>query len=70
MDANTWQLDERKRVLAHSSGLVLRFQGTPGTNSFGFNPLVIPEGMPPLELARLIRLGVNFFSQSLAAQAC
>lgn len=64
MDRDQWQVDVLRRVVAHPSGLVLRFQGKPGTDYFGCNPLVIPENLSPLELARLIRLGVEYFTQA------
>lgn len=49
---------------SHSSGLTLRFDGLPGSSSFGFVPSQVPDETSPAELATLMREGVESFCEA------
>ena len=65
MTTDVWTLNYEERLLTHHSGLTLRFRGCPGSANFGFMPEWIPQELSCLELARLMREGVAYYTESL-----
>lgn len=59
--SDQWAL--RLNTATHTSGLVLRFEGRPGSTHFGVNPLCIPQDLAPIEVARLIRQGLQHYQR-------
>ncbi len=63
-----WQIDVSRQTAQHSSGLVLTFEGKPKTRHFSGTPTHVPEGMPSLDLVRLIREGYQAFEDAWPEQ--
>lgn len=59
-----WQIDVGRQTAQHSSGLVLTFEGRPKTRHFSGTPTHVPDGMPSLDLVRLIREGYQAFEDA------
>ncbi len=59
-----WQVDVGRQTAQHSSGLVLTFEGKPKTRHFSGTPTHVPDGMPSLDLVRLIREGYQAFEDA------
>jgi hypothetical protein len=57
--SNLWSIDEGDNKLSHQSGLLFKIEGDIN-DPMGIDPLVIPSHFSPLEIAALIREGVEF----------
>jgi hypothetical protein len=65
MKNEVWSVDLNNKLVTHQSGLALSFRGSPGTDAFGFALEAIPQDLSCLELARLMRLGVDYYIRSV-----
>ncbi len=59
-----WQIDVAQQTARHTSGLTLTFEGRPGTRHFSGTPSHVPDGMPSLDMVRLIREGYQAFENA------
>lgn len=57
--AKLWTIDIDSQKLRHQSGLLLRIEGDIN-DPMGIVPLVIPSHISPLDIATLIREGVEY----------
>ncbi|MFT6914998.1 MAG: hypothetical protein ACJAWL_001297 [Motiliproteus sp.] len=57
--ANLWSMNEDDKKLSHQSGLLFKIDGDIN-DPMGIDPLVIPSHFGSLDLAALIREGVEY----------
>ena len=61
---STWTIDLANETAKHSTGLIIKFEGTPNTDDFGGTPIDIPADLKPLQMVSLLRMGFEEYSAS------
>lgn len=64
---STWTIDVANETARHSSGLIIKFEGTPNSDDFGGTPIDIPASLNPLQMASLLRTGFEEYSANYAS---
>lgn len=63
---NQWIVDLTSQAAAHPSGVSIKFRGIPETSHFDCTPEGYIREMGVLELARLLRTGVEAYREAYA----